>query len=251
MELQGGTYVITGAASGIGAAVARRLAGKVDGLVLHTRRSQEKLRAVADEVERAGTRTHLVLGDLGETGTGERVIEAAIDGFGRLDGLVANAGFPVFTALSEGTMADIEDAFRGNLFSFFELARAAQPHLRTAGQGRVVAVGSFTAHVFRTDIRQFPISAASKGGLETAVRSMAMAMSQDGTTVNCVVPGFIRKETGPGDSVPSAEQLEACARIPLGRFGEPDEVAAMIHFLLSRDAGYITGQCFHVNGGLI
>ena len=251
MNVEGGVYVITGAASGIGAAVARRLAGRVDGLVLHTRRSQDRLRAVADEVERAGTRTRLVLGDLGESGTGEQVINDAVAGFGQLDGLVANAGFPVMKSLAEGTMADIEDAFRGNLFSFFELARAAQPHLQKAEQGRVVAVGSFTAHVFRTDIRQFPVSAASKGGLETAVRSLAVALSQDGVTVNCVVPGFIRKDVNPQGNIPSAEQLEACARIPLGRFGEPDEVAAMIQFLLARDAGYITGQCFHVNGGLI
>lgn len=251
MNVEGGVYLITGAGSGIGAALARRLAGRVDGLVLHTRSAKDRLRAVAGEVERAGTKTQLALGDLGEAGTGEQVVKAAIDGFGRIDGLVANAGFPVLKSLAEGTMADIEDAFRGNLFSFFELARAAQPHLGASDHGRLIAVGSFTAHVFRTDIRQFPISAASKGGLETAVRSLAMAMSEDGVTVNCVVPGFIRKDANQREAVSDAEQIEAAARIPLGRFGEPDEVAAMIQFLLTRDAGYITGQCFHVNGGLI
>ena len=251
MSTQGRTIIVTGASSGIGAALAKRLAGFADHLVLHARSSKAKLEAVAAEVEQAGTLTHIVMGDLNESGTGTRIVDEALERFGNLDALVANAGFPVLKSLEESSLDDVEAAFRGNLFSFFELARTAQPYLEQSESGRIVAVGSFTSHVFRTDIRQFPVSAASKGALETAVRSLAMAMSNDKTTVNCVVPGFIQKDAGTHDGVSAQEQLATESRIPLGRFGKSDEVAAMIEFLLSKEAGYITGQCIHVNGGLI
>jgi len=97
-------------------------------------------------------------------------------------------------------------------------------------------VGSFTSHVFHTDIRQFPMSAASKGAVETAVRSLAMHLAEARVTVNCVVPGFIRKPTGAEDSV-SGEELDTnLAKVPLGHAGHPDDVAAAIKFLLSVDA---------------
>ncbi|MES0808690.1 SDR family oxidoreductase [Roseibium sp. SCPC15] len=243
--------IITGASSGIGAALAKRFAGEVAGLVIHARRSKTELEGVAEFIERKGTKTELVLGDLAVQGTASELVNAAERRFGRLDGIAANAGFPVLKSLSEGSLEDIEYAFKGNLFSFFELAKAAVPLLKKAPEPRIVAVGSFTSHVFRTDIRQFPISAASKGGLETAVRSLAASLSGDGITVNCVVPGFIRKDEGTRDGVPQKELVEMMRQIPLGRVGEPNEVAAAIRFLMSAEAAYITGQCLHVNGGLI
>ncbi|MES0885137.1 SDR family NAD(P)-dependent oxidoreductase [Roseibium sp. SCP14] len=243
--------IITGASSGIGAALAKRFAGKVSGLVLHARSSRRELEAVAELAGETGTRTELFFGDLSDQGTATGMVKAAESRFGRLDGIAANAGFPVLKSLAEGSLADIEYAFRGNLFSFFELAKAGAPLLANAPSPRIVAVGSFTSHVFRTDIRQFPVSAASKGGLETAVRSLAASLSVDGITVNCVVPGFIRKDDSTRDGVSQKELAETARRIPLGRAGEPDEVAATIEFLMSAEATYITGQCLHVNGGLI
>lgn len=243
--------VITGASSGIGAATARLLAGQVEALFLHARSSGDKLESVAEEVRVAGTEVVTSLGDLTLSGTASSLVEMCHDAFGTVDGLVANAGFPVMKSIEDGTLEDLEHAFRGNLFSFFELARAARPFLRHSETPRIVAVGSFTAHVFRTDLRQFPVSAASKGALETAVRSLAVAFAPEGITVNCVVPGFIAKEEGTRDGLDDAEQAATRARIPIGRLGDPRDVAAMISFLVSPDAGYVTGQCIHVNGGLI
>lgn len=242
--------LITGASSGIGAALARRLAGKVTGLVLHARRSADALKKVASEFEASGTEVETVLCDLGDRGAAHAIVEVASKRFGRLDGLAANAGFPSFKTLQEGTIDDIEAAFRVNLFSFFELARASHQMLKQSAVARIVATGSFTAHVFRTDLRQFPISASSKGALETAVRSLAATMSADGILVNCVVPGFIEKDTNTS-GIGGGERETANACIPLARFGRQDEVAAAIEFLLSVDASYITGQSLHVNGGLI
>ena len=243
--------VISGSSSGIGAALARRLAGKVGSIVLHARGAKESLAAVAADVEKEGTRTARILCDLAEHGSASKIVGLAAEKFGRIDGVVANAGFPLLKSFDEGEASDIEYAFRGNLFSFFEFAKSAHPYLKRAESGRLIALGSFSAHVFRTDVRSFPMSAASKGGLETAVRSAALAMSEDGITVNCVIPGLIWKEKGTRDGLSEEELREASSRIPLGRPGYPEEVAAVIAFLLSEESNYVTGQCLHVNGGLI
>ena len=245
------SIVITGSSSGIGAALARRLAGKVGSLTLHARHAGDKLAAVAAEVEAKGTQTTTLLCDLADAGSAESIVAQTQAKFGRLDAVVANAGFPLLTPFLEGSMEEIEYAFRGNLFSFFEMARCAHPLLKNADDARLIALGSFSAHVFRTDIKQFPLSAASKGGLETAVRSLAIEMCPDRINVNCVIPGYIRKDEGTRDGLTPEALAEQGTRIPMGRVGYPEEVAAVLEFLLSSDSSYVTGQCIHVNGGLI
>ena len=243
--------VVTGASSGIGARLTVQLAGPGISLVLHARKSRDKLEAVAAGARVAGSETTLMLGDLSEAGVSERVIAETVQRFGKLDAVVANAGFPILKAFDDSTRDDITYGLNGNLISFFMLAKAAKQHLRAAKGGRIVAVGSYTASVFRTDLPQFPASAASKGGLEIAVRSLALDFAPLGITVNCVVPGFIEKDGGTEDSSSEEELRAAQARIPLGRLGKPEEVANAVRFLLSSEASYITGQSLHVNGGLI
>jgi 3-oxoacyl-[acyl-carrier protein] reductase len=243
--------IITGASSGIGAATAHRFAGSYGGLVLHARQSHDRLARVAEAVRAKGTAVALVLGNLTDETLAHRLVATAGDQFGRLDVLVANAGFPVMKSFDEGSIADLDYAFRGNVFSFFSLVRASKSLLTLSPSGRVVAVGSFTSHVFRPDIRQFPMSAASKGALEIAVRSHAAHLASDKITVNCVVPGIIHKAANTDAILSDDEYAQNCKRIPLGRIGVPEDVAAAIEFLVSPEAGYITGQCLHVNGGLI
>jgi 3-oxoacyl-[acyl-carrier protein] reductase len=203
------------------------------------------------EIRDAGGQAEFILGDLTDSGLAAEMVTMAVDKFDGIDWLVANAGFPTIKTLDDGSRQDLEYAFRGNLFSFFDLVQAAQPHLKRSDQPRVVALGSFTAHLFRNDMRSFPMSSASKGGLETMVRALALELANEGININCVVPGYIQKDTDTQDGVPLDELKEVARRIPLGRIGQPSEVAAMIEFLLSPDAGYITGQMFHVNGGLV
>lgn len=243
--------LITGSSSGIGAALARQLAAPDVGLFLHARHSKERLEAVAAEVRAKGATVEFMLGDMAEQGVCETLVEKTVSAFGRLDHLVANAGFPMMKSFSEGTAEDIEYAFRSNLFSLFAMAKAAEAELVKSDQGRIVALGSFTSHVFRTDMPQFPMSAASKGGVETAVRSLSLAFAKSNVTVNGIIPGYIQKDVGTSDglSVEKLKQLQDL--IPLSRLGQNDEVAATIAFLLSPAAGYITGQNIHVNGGLI
>lgn len=239
-------FLITGSSSGIGAALARRVSGPGTAFVLHARRSQDALAGVAEEVRANGAQVVTLLGDLAEQGTASALADAALRNFGRLDAVVANAGFPVFRTFENGMPEDLDYAFRGNLYSLFELARASREGLKKSDHPRLVAVGSFTAHYMRAGAPLYPMSAASKGAIEVAVRSMAVAFASDGILVNCVVPGEINSSGGP---VP--ERLREIEKlIPLGRLGRPEEVADTIRFLISPEASYITGQSFHVNGGL-
>ncbi len=248
--MTGSATIITGAASGIGAALARRLAGSGARLTLHTRHAVDRLEAVAQTARDSGAEVVTVTGDLAESETAGAIVAAHQDAFGALDHLVANAGFPLLKSLDEMTAEDIAYAFAGNSASFFALAQAARPMLQASDAGRVVALGSFTSHIFRTDMPQFPASAASKGAIEVAVKSLSLAFGSDGITVNCVVPGYIEKDKGTADGLDPETLARTTAKIPLGRLGKPDDVAGTIEFLLGPDARYITGQMIHVDGGL-
>lgn len=243
--------LITGASSGIGAALALRLAKPGALLMLHARKSKMALEEVAERVTALGARAGTVLGDLANPEIPKKLIDSTSDYYGRLDVLVANAGFPVQKAFADTTEADIDYAFRGNAMSFLSLARAAHPWLCQSQCARIISVGSFTAHTFRTDFPEYPASAAAKGAVVTATRSLALAFAKDGINVNCVVPGYIAMDPGTSEPNSEAERAQIAQHIPLGRIGKTDEVAAMLEFLASEHASYITGQAIHVNGGLV
>ena len=207
--------------------------------------------AVAADIRQAGGTAHVLLADLAAPDAADQAIVEAVARFGGLDVLISNAGFADRTPIASRTdaaMAASVDAIQG---AFFRLARAALPHLRAGRAPRIVAVSSFVAHSFRTDIAAFPASAVAKAGLEVLVRALAIELGGKGVTVNAVVPGFIRKDAGAHRAIdPAALQAQA-AKIPLRRIGLPEEVAAAVAFLASRAASYITGQALHVDGGLV
>ena len=241
--------LVTGAASGIGAATARRLAAAGVSLTLATRGNAEGLEAVAAACRSAGAEVATAFADLAGPGSGEALVGATLAAFGRLDAVVANAGFADRTpwdALDEAAMAASAEAMA---MGFFRLVRAALPHLGPGG--RVVAVSSFVAHVFRRDVQAFPASAAAKASVEAMVRSLAHGLGPRGVTVNAVAPGFIRKDPGRHSQMTPDRLAAVEAEIPLGRIGEPADVAGAIAFLLSEEASYITGQVIHVSGGLV
>jgi NAD(P)-dependent dehydrogenase (short-subunit alcohol dehydrogenase family) len=240
--------LVTGAGSGIGAACCRRLAAPGTAILVHTRKNGDGAERVAAAVRERGGDAATMLGDIADPALPAALVARAVERFGGLDVVVHAAGFADKTPFAEAADATFAKSLDAVLWGFIRLARAALPHL---ADGRIVAISSFVAHVFRTDVATFPASAAAKAGMEALVRALAVEAAARGTTVNAVSPGYTRKDPGAHAALTPAQWEAVAAKIPMKRLGTPDDVASMVNFLASAEAGYVTGQVLHVNGGLI
>lgn len=242
--------LVTGAASGIGAALCRRLARPGLAILVHTRKNLAGAELVAGAVRRAGGEAEVRLADLAEPEASARLVGETMAAFGGLDWLVSNAGAADRRRFADLPEAGVTPGLLAMTEAFFRLARAARPHLLGSTEGRVVAVSSFVAHRFPFDGDLFPATAAAKAGLEALARAYAAEMAPAGVTVNIVAPGYTSKDPGTHTAITPERWAAIGQTIPLGRAGLPEDVAAVIQFLLGPDAGYVTGQTIHVDGGL-
>ena len=245
--------IITGGGSEIGAAVARRMAGPDACLMLHGRGADAvglaRLKAVAAECERSGAKVATHCGDLANAGVASGLVRATQTAFGSIDAVVHAAGFADRRGFAELPRASLERSFAVMASAFHELASAALGDLSRNSGGRVVAVSSFAAHRFTREAI-YPGSAAAKAALEVLVRCLAIELASSGATANIVIPGYTRKDAGLTGALDAQGWQSVAKANPLARLAEPDEVAALIVFLLSAEAGHVTGALLPVDGGL-
>ena len=234
--------LVTGAARRIGAAIAHRLhAGGCD-LALHHLQSGTDMVALADTLERARPGSvHVLQADLREFDRLPELVAATVGRFGRLDGLVNNASNFYPTPIGAATPQQWDDLFAVNARAPFFLAQAAAPHLRAA---RGAIVNLVDVYASRPLPGHAPYSAA-KAALVSLTRALALELAPQ-VRVNAVAPGAI---LWPEQDASTAGQQAILAATALGRTGTPGDIAAAVQWLLSTDAGYVTGQVLHVDGG--
>ena len=242
--------LVTGAARRIGAAIARRLHAAGYDLALHYRDSEADMQALAAELEaaRPGS-TRVLQADLAQFDRLPELVAKAVGHFGRLDALVNNASGFFPTPFGTVTPQQWDDLFAVNARAPFFLAQAAAPHLRAA-QGAIVNLADLYAE--RPLPAHAPYSAA-KAALVSLTRALALELAPQ-VRVNAVAPGAIlwpEPPPGPhgGPGQPTGAQQAILDATALGRTGTPQDIAAAVHWLLSDDAGYVTGQVLHVDGG--
>lgn len=244
-DLTGMTALVTGASGGIGSEIARALAAQGARLAL-SGSNPGKLRSFREELNEATGIDHVeITCDLSNAEQVEHLIPAAVDTLGKIDILVNNAGITRDNLAMRMKDEEWDAVIRINLEAAFRLMRAACRPMMKARFGRIVTITSVVGATGNPGQLNY---AAAKGGLVAMSKSLAQELASRGITVNCVAPGFIR--TAMTDVLPDAQKEALNARIPMGRMGEGSDIGAAVAYLASREAGYVTGQTLHVNGGM-
>jgi 2,3-dihydroxy-2,3-dihydro-p-cumate dehydrogenase len=246
--LSGRTAIVTGAASGIGLGITTRLIA--DGAaVFAATRSKEDLERVYDNAQLAGG----FVGELHEPGVADDLIAAAVETLGHIDVLVNNAGGGVIRPTLEHTEETLRATVDNNLWTTIYCVRAMLPHMVSRGHGRIVNIG---ADSVRTGLMDHAMYNAAKGGAHAMVTGIAREFATAGITANTVAPCYVRtpelaKLLQSGEAPSRLERVveEGTRIVPLGRPGDPAEVAAVVAFLAGEDSRFITGQTIYVNGG--
>ncbi len=236
--------LVTGSALNIGRAIALALAADGFRIMTTARQSETDARETARLAREAGSDADTHLADISDHAQARGLVEATVKRFGRLDVLVNNASIRRQTKFAEMTPEEWREIMGTTIDGAFYCAHAAAPHIIAAGGGTIINLGGISSHVGAMG-RVHAITA--KAGMVGLTRALSRELAAHGITVNTVVPGSI--ETVRGFAAGGNSGRAALPDSPLGRRGKPEEIAAMVRFLCSDEARYITGQSIHVNGG--
>ena len=242
-SFSGQVALVTGGVRGIGLAISERLLEGGARVAAGYSRNVALADAFLDAHGERGATVHA--GNIASAADCERVVEEVVAQHGRLDILVNNAGINVDKTVRKMSAEEWDHVIEVNLNGAFYMSRAALPHMIDQGYGRIVNISSVVGETGNIGQANY---AAAKSGLFGLTMTLALESANKGITVNCVAPGYI--ETDMLRSVPAEILHRVIDRIPSRRLGRPEEVARVVTFLAERDASYITGQVYSVNGGL-
>ena len=240
-RLDGKRALVTGASGGIGGAIARALHAQGASVALAgTRRA-----ALEGVAESLGARAAVVVADLSDPAAADALVKESEAALGGLDILVNNAGLTRDGLVMRMKDEDWQRVLDVNLTAAFRLSRACLRGMMRQRWGRIIAVTSVVGHTGNPGQANY---AASKAGIAGMTKAIAAEVASRGITVNCVAPGFIA--TAMTDALTDEQRQRIQAQIPAGRMGTSEEVASAVAYLASSEAGYVTGQTVHVNGGM-
>ena len=245
-RFNGKTAIVTGASRGIGAEIAKQLASQGAKIVVNYSGSQAKAEAVVEEIQQAGGEALAFKADVSDSVAVKSMVDEAIKRFGSVDILVNNAGITRDNLMMRMKDDEWDDVININLKGVFICTKAVTRQMMKQRSGRIVNVASIVGVMGNAGQANY---VASKAGVIGLTKTTARELSSRGITANAVAPGFIT--TDMTDKLSDEVQKAMLDQIPLGRFGEPGDVAKAVLFLASDEASYMTGQTLHLDGGMV
>jgi 3-oxoacyl-[acyl-carrier protein] reductase len=246
IDLSGKTALVTGGSRGIGRACCEMLARARARVVVNYRVERPWAELVVRSIEESGGQAFALAADVCHRGEAEMLIDEAVDRFGRLDIVVNNAGIWKGSPIDEMSDGEWAEMLSINLTGTFNVIRAAVPGMKEQGFGRIVNISSTAGQRGEAMHSHY---AATKGGVHSLTKSLAVELAPHGITVNCVAPGWTETDMTAESLAPGPGRDEILSTIPLGRAARPEEIAAAVVFLASDMASYVNGEILNVNGG--
>ncbi|HET7521990.1 MAG TPA: 3-oxoacyl-[acyl-carrier-protein] reductase [Bacillales bacterium] len=244
--LTGKTALVTGASRGIGRAIALDLAQQGANVAVNYAGSRDKAEQVVADIEKLGSKAFAVQASVADADAVRSMVKQVTGEFGSLDILVNNAGITRDTLLMRLKEKDWDDVINTNLKGVFHCTKAVTRQMMKQRSGRIINIASVSGVMGNAGQASY---SASKAGVIGLTKTSARELAARNITVNAVAPGFIA--TDMTDELSDEVKDEMLSQIPLARFGKPEEVAALVRFLATDDSGYITGQTFCVDGGMV